>query len=148
MLEHRIRFRGGWESNRSGGEVARLNLPIVWPSDSSGTIRLTRRFGRPPLDPEAETAWLELGFVSGLRSAWLNEGDLDLPDTHAASRRVSLGSRLEDRNVLTLEVDLGLVDPGEASAGWGWIALVIGPIEPVADPTESGGGVESSPEMP
>ena len=148
MPEHRIKFRGGWESSGTDAEASRLSLPIAWPEGASGTIELTRRFGRPPIGLDTESAWLELRFVSGLRSARLNRVELDFRTSRGADWRVPLRGILEARNLLSLEVDLGLVDRDETSGGWGWIALVIAPISPAGDRGEPAGGVGTWAEMP
>lgn len=124
MPEHRIRFRGGWESSPVGGDpgnARKLTLPVAWPDGPGGTVRLTRRFGRPPDLAEGETIWLELRDVPGLRSLQLNGVDLGPPPSDGVGWTLPLAGRLADRNTLTLEVALD----GETPGGWGSIALVI-----------------------
>jgi hypothetical protein len=129
MPEHRIRFRGGWESSVADGDhggASRLILPVVWPPGIVGPIRLTRRFGRPPIDPTVESVWLELSGVPGLQSLRINGVELGMPRAGVIDWTVRLES-LEARNTLTLAVDLGQVLAEERLGGWGSIALLITP---------------------
>jgi hypothetical protein len=130
MPEHRIRFRGGWVSCALDGDpadVARLSLPIVWPSGIEGAIRLSRRFGCPPIDPAFESVRLELRDVPGLRSLRLNGVDLGMPPPGVLDWTLPLAEALDARNTLTLEVVPDQVSPVEIPGGWGSIALVIAP---------------------
>ena len=125
MTEHHIRFRGAWELLELGpGRSAPrpVTLPIAWPPEFAGPIRLTRRFGRPPIDPALESIRLELKAVPGLRSVTLNGAELG--PIGGVDRDIPLPSALPARNTLTLEVVPG---PPGPDGGWGAIALVIGP---------------------
>jgi hypothetical protein len=125
MPEHRIRFRGGWYLSAAEDEpsnVRRLTLPVVWPPGMVGPFRLTRRFGRPPIDPAVESAWLELSDIPGLRSLQLNGVDLGPIPLDVLDWTVPLTGLLDLRNTLTLELVPGQFSTPE---GWGSIALVI-----------------------
>jgi len=127
MAEHLIRFRGGWErhfSSRVGENARRLFLPIRWAPDQPGSIRLSRRFGRPPSDPDRESIRLDFRDVPGLRSAWLNGVELPVGGSGGS---VNLDSSLQDRNELVLEIDPTVAATVESAEGWGAIALAIGP---------------------
>jgi hypothetical protein len=127
MPEHQIRFRGGWEFRAIGNDrddVLRLTLPVVWTHGNKGPVRLTRRFGRPPIDTAVESARLELRAVPGLRSVHLNDVDLGRPPAGVDDWSVPLDS-LESRNTLTLVVVLDDIPPDAIPGGWGSIALLI-----------------------
>jgi len=126
MPEHRIRFRGAWDWHGPDGEAEvarRVTLPADWPADLAGPFRLLRRFGRPPFDPAAETARLDLANVPGLVAARLNGRDLGEIPPGAIDWSFPLADALLPRNALVLEVEL---PPGvEGRRGWGSIALVV-----------------------
>jgi hypothetical protein len=127
MPEHRIRFRGGWEFRAlesDSDDDLRVTLPVVWPPEIKGPIRLTRRFGRPPIDSAVESARLELRGVPGLRSLHLNGVDLGPLPAGVVDWSVPLES-LEARNTLTLVVVADDIPPDEIPGGWGSIALLI-----------------------
>jgi hypothetical protein len=129
MSEHRIRFRGGWESStiEGGLDVAqRLSLPVDWPSGVVGTVRLIRRFGCPPIDRFGSVR-LEFRAVPGLRAVQLNGDDIGRPPADVFDWSVPLARLLAARNVLMLDVDLASVSPADFPGGWGSIALVIVP---------------------
>jgi hypothetical protein len=128
MPEHRIRFRGGWESRTvegDPGEVRRLTLPFASHTEIGGPIRLDRRFGRPPIDKAVESVSLELRAVPGLRSVHLNGFDLGPLPADVIDWTVPRLAMLEARNTLSLEVVPGLASAEETQGGWGWIALVV-----------------------
>jgi hypothetical protein len=142
MTDHRIQFRGGWEAIRPGAPPERLTLPVAWPIAASGLIRLVRRFGRPPVDPAAETIRLELRDVPGLIGLRLNALHLGGPAPGVEAWVVPLDGHLDPRNVLTIEVDLVVANLADLPAGWGRIALVIGLNANDRDSTGRSGGVE------
>jgi hypothetical protein len=125
--DHRIRLRGGWESidvEAFPRLPAPLTLPVRWSTTSPRRIRLTRKFGRPRLDPRSESLWLSIGRVPGLRSASLNGQPLAIEGLAEGSLEIPLD--LPERNELVLDVELP-ADPGDPSP-WGEIALLIRPI--------------------
>jgi hypothetical protein len=128
MAEHFIRFRGAWDCTIGEGDaevVRRVDLPTDWPTGMASTFRLQRRFGRPPLDPSAESVRLEMIGVPGLVVARLNDRELAGPDLGGSDWSVPLTDPLPPRNLLVLEVDFGSL-PGPPKS-WGAIALVISP---------------------
>ncbi len=75
MDEHRIRLRGGWECQSTSSEEEppeRITLPVRWDPGNPRRLRLTRRFGRPPVDLERQGLFLELAQARGIRSLLLN----------------------------------------------------------------------------
>ena len=133
MPEHRIRLRGGWEchyrvdDDEAAPEVVRrVDLPAASAADFPARFRLTRQFGRPPVDPRNEDVTLELRNVAGLKSVRLN-GRLIAPGLEGgAGWSIDLAEPLLPRNGLVLEVELG--DSGRSSpSSWGEVALVIRP---------------------
>ncbi len=130
MPEHRIRLREGWESSALDGhpgDVGRLSLPVVWTRGTQGPIRLSRRFGRPPIDPAIESIRLELRGIPGLRSVHLNGVALGPPPAGVLDWTLPLTEPLGSRNTLTLEVVLEQASTVEIPEGWGSIALMIAP---------------------
>jgi len=136
VTEHRIRLRGGWGCCAAGlpqADEQRVTLPIRWRPDGPGRLRLTRRFGRPPFEPEREVLVLRLDQVAGIYSILLN----GQPVARVSPDRSQYEIQLEhgrDRNLLELELEppLAGVDAAGPRAEWGLIALVIRPIEPPA----------------
>ena len=129
MPEHRIRLRGGWDCQYREGDdpdgpevVRRVDLPVAWPGDFPRRLRLTRQFGRPPVDPASEWVELELRDVPGLISARLN-GLAVAGSVADGAWSIRLGEALLPRNGLVLDVDRG-DEPGP----WGEVALVIRPL--------------------
>jgi hypothetical protein len=128
MQEHIIRFRGGWEwrespSGTTPGAPRRVTLPLTWPVDVCGPVRLVRPFQSPRIDPLVESLGLRLDDVPGLRSISLNERELIRPDPQATSLWLPLPSDLPPRNHLTLDVEPA--DSGTQSMPWGTISLVV-----------------------
>ena len=71
MAEHRIRLRGGWECRAADSPESaaeRLILPVRWSPRRPRRLRLTRRFGRPPLDDQGNILVLQAGPGPGIRS--------------------------------------------------------------------------------
>jgi hypothetical protein len=131
--EHRIRLRGGWECHYRDGDdesapdvVRRVDLPLGSPSEIPLRCRLTRQFGRPPVDPRSETVSLELRNVEGLKSAWLNGRPIGEAGAGGADVSIVLPEPLLPRNGLVLEIARP-GDPWEGPSSWGEIALVIRP---------------------
>jgi len=127
MSEHLIRLRKGWESidlDSLDPRPERITLPLPAGWRSARRLRLTRRFGCPPLNPDIESLWLRLESVSGLASLQLNGRDIPLgPYPHG-----TLDIRLEElrpRNELALELSAAAGDPAGDSTAWGEIALLI-----------------------
>jgi len=136
VTEHQIRLRGGWEYCAAGlpeSDHQRVTLPIRWKPDGLGRIRLTRRFGLPPVEPGREVLILRLDQVAGTHSIVLN----GQPVAGVSPERSLYEIRLEhgrDRNLLELDLEppRAGVDAAGAAAEWGIIALVVRPIEPSA----------------
>ena len=134
MPEHRIRLRAAWDCvdrlPPEGGpeDLGRVDLPKTFPEGFPPRFRLTRQFGRPPVDERAERVDLELRSVPGLVSVRLNGRVIGRPDESGASAdwSIPLDPPLLPRNGLVLEVEL--TTEGRANVpGWGEIALVIRP---------------------
>ncbi|MFI5454260.1 MAG: hypothetical protein ACHRXM_02315 [Isosphaerales bacterium] len=136
MIEHRIRLRGGWGCCAAGlpdSDEQRVTLPIRWSPDGLGRMRLTRRFGRPPFDPDRELLILRLDQVAGIRCILLN----GQPIAGVAPEKSLYELQIDhsrDRNLLVLEIErpLPCMESAGASAEWGIVALVVRPIEPAA----------------
>lgn len=129
MPEHLIRLRKGWESidlDATDPLPERITLPLSCGWGSPRRLRLTRRFGRPPLDPRIESLWLRLDCVPGLDSLRLNDRDMTFGPGVEGPIEIPL-AELPDRNELVLEISGATVpsmEPG-AIATWGEIALLI-----------------------
>ena len=79
MSEHLIRLRKGWELedlDSPDHRPQRVSLPLEAGWAGARRLRLTRRFGCPPLNPGSESLWLRLESVLGLASLRLNDLDL------------------------------------------------------------------------
>ena len=128
MPDHRIRLRGGWEYCQVGSHdvPGRFTLPTRWGLERTTPLRLTRRFGCPPLDPRYQVLVLLLEQVPGIHSIRLNDRQI----LHVSPDRSSYQILLEDlpaRNVLVIEVEPRL-DQGSTDtepSEWGFVALVI-----------------------
>lgn len=131
MPEHRIRLRAGWECHWREGDdesapetLRRVDLPVA-ADDLPARFRLTRQFGRPPVDPRTEGVTLELKNVPGLKSARINGRPMAPSEAGASDLSIDLAEPLLPRNGLVLEVERDTVAP--SSGPWGEIALVIRP---------------------
>ena len=129
MPEHLIRLRGGWERQDLDAPESgptRITLPIHLDSSLARRVRLSRRFGSPPLQREVETLGLRLHHVPGLVSVTINGSPFPLPPQGGGWPEIAL-HELPQRNLLVLEVNLAAVhSPGQAGASrWGEIALVV-----------------------
>jgi len=138
VTEHRIRLRGGWACRAAGSpecEDRRLDLPVRWGSDQPRRLVLTRRFGRPPLDPGRQVLLIQMDQVEGIDSFVLN-GQPIAPIATAACRYELEVPNLAERNVLVLEIELPEAgpDPAARRGEWGLIALVVRTIEPAQRP--------------
>jgi len=136
VTEHRIRLGGGWGCCAAGlpkSAEQRVTLPIRWRPDGLGRLRLTRRFGRPPFEPEREVLILRLDQVAGIHCILLNGQPVAGVSPESSMYEIQLEHAL-DRNLLEIELEppLAGVEAAEATAEWGIIALVIRPIEPPA----------------
>jgi hypothetical protein len=133
MPEHLIRLRGGWlwlEPQARGqppdpSMSRRLTLPMPWPQGSTinGSVRLTRSFATPRIDPEREILLLRLEHVHGLVSAELNDREITRSAPETTAIDIPLPYPLPSRNRLVLEVEPPLA--GVIVEQWGVIALVI-----------------------
>jgi hypothetical protein len=133
MPEHRIRLRGGWECHARESDdedapevVRRIDLPAASAAELPARFRLTRQFGRPPVDLRNEIVSLEMRGVPGLKATRINGRAIELGLTEDAACSIDLSEPLLPRNGLVLEVELvGL--PRSEGVPWGEIALVIRP---------------------
>ncbi len=132
MSEHRIRLRGGWDCHyREGGLedspeiVRRIDLPMKWLSDLPTQFRLTRQFGKPPVDMRFEEVSLEMKNVHGLNSVRLNGHVLTRGPDDTGFWSVSLTEPLLPRNGVVLEVVLD--QRHNATPFQGDISLLIRP---------------------
>ena len=128
MNEHRIRLRGGWELRPvfpAESEPERLTLPVRWEPRDRRRMVLTRRFGRPPLEPGSRV-FLQMDQVEGLVSLSFN-GDSIFPVLPETTRYEIELPPLAARNILVLEIELN--DPAGETTGagdeWGQIALLV-----------------------
>jgi hypothetical protein len=139
--DHRIRLRGGWEYCPVGSpaDSERLTLPTRWGSDRPGRLRLTRRFGCPPLDSNRQVLLLLLEQVPGIHSIRLNEHPIPHVSPESSRYEIPLDG-LPPRNVLVLEVEPPMAHGRTDidASDWGCIALVIqtpqdgdAPAEPI-----------------
>jgi hypothetical protein len=133
VTEHRIRLRGGWGCRALGLAASAdepVTLPIRWNPPFSGPIRLTRRFGRPPFDPQRQALILRLDQVAGTRSILLNGQLIAGVSPERSLYELSI-DHPRDRNLLVLEVQPPV--PATEAAGdpaeWGVVALVLRPAE-------------------
>lgn len=130
MNEHRIRLRGGWEwrpAISSECEQTRLTLPVRWGRHDPRRVILTRRFGRPRLEPGTRVL-LQMDQVEGVVSLSLN-GDSIFPVLPEATHYEIELPALAERNVLVLEIEMPEPASEITGAGveWGVIALVVRP---------------------
>jgi len=129
VSEHLIRLRKGWESidlDSPDSRPVRITLPLPAGWRSTRRLRLTRRFGCPPLNPHTESLWLRLESVAGLAALRLNDRDLPLGQDSQGTIDIRL-AELRPRNELALELsgaDAPAAPPG-TSTTWGEIALLI-----------------------
>ena len=128
MSEHLIRLRKGWESidlDSPDPRPERITLPLPMGWGSGRRLRLTRRFGCPPLNPHGESLWLRLESVAGLASLRLNGRDLPLGQDSHGTIDIRL-AELRPRNELALELSgaAPAAPPGDSTT-WGEIALLI-----------------------
>ena len=126
MYEHLIRLRGAWDWHPGAGGPGRVALPTRWAADVRSPFRLSRRFHRPPIDPDRETLALRMESVAGLGVVRLNGRELARPAGGVSDLTLTLEGSLPGTNLLELEVDPAAW--GEAGLGdspWGRIALVV-----------------------
>ena len=117
MPEHRIRLRGGWECHYRDGDDEdapeahrRVDLPAASSAEFPARFRLTRQFGRPPVDPRSESVTLEMRNVDGLKAARLNGRPIAPTQSEDRAWSVDLAEPLLPRNGLVLEIDLAPED--------------------------------------
>jgi hypothetical protein len=117
-------------------------LPVRWSSDIAGRLVLTRRFGRPALEPGRQILILEMDQVAGTRAIILNGQPIAAAASETPHYAIEL-TELAERNVLVLEIDTPPEGVGPAGHGedWGMIALVIRETGPAGAP-EGPGNVE------
>jgi hypothetical protein len=138
LAEHFIRLRGGWEccAMDAPNQVARrLTLPTVWSEGEAPRLRLTRRFGRPPLDRGCQALSLRLERVPGILSLELNGRSVVSLSPETSSYRIELDD-LPARNVLLIEFERhGRCRGSTPESDWGEIALVISSVDPGPTPS-------------
>ena len=86
---------------------------------------MTRRFGRPRVDPDRERVALELSSVPGLCSSRLNGQDLAVEFDQSGRCLLPVDSLLWDRNTLVIEADVRRVEPRTFLEEWGVVAILI-----------------------
>lgn len=123
MPEHVIALRRAWEALPEAGPPRRINLPARR-ADLIGVVRLTRRFGRPPIDSEAETITCRLEAVEGLSCVRLNGREVARPKPGVAGMQFPIEAPAATR--LVLELDLGSIPDG-LKVEWGRVTLAIRP---------------------
>ena len=138
MDEHRIRLRGGWVCQSAlaeQGPPERITLPIRWDPANPRRLRLSRRFGRPPFDPERQSVLLELDEARGIHSLLLN-GKALATISPAKSYYLLPLAEIAERNTLIIGVETGqsCAALAEVSPDWGQIAILIRPIDHPAPP--------------
>ena len=109
MSEHLIRLRKGWELidlDSPDLRPAPITLPLPAGWGAARRLRLTRRFGCPPLSLQGESLWLRLESVPGLASLRLNGHDLPLGPYFQGTIDIRLADLLA-RNELALELSGG-----------------------------------------
>jgi hypothetical protein len=126
MLEaHQIRLRGPWElspldsAGKACGATQTQQLPAAWDAvlpGFRGTVRYTRRFGKPTNLEAQERVWLVAQDIAGSAAMLLN-GE-KLPDTQA-----DVTDSLRERNLL--QIDVTQMDPAQAAGLSGEIRLEI-----------------------
>lgn len=132
MATHRIRLRGLWgfewvtapPALPSDRRVGRLALPTTWREGlgpHAGTVRLSRRFGRPPEPDSSDRVWLEIRCRGVHVTAVLN-GDQIGASTEGALR-VEVTGRLAARN--RLDLDLSSDEPSGPDAPLPEVALAF-----------------------
>jgi hypothetical protein len=130
--DHRIRLRGGWqlETAASDQDGGRITLPVRWDRNNPRRLRLSRRFGLPPIDTKRQCLLLELNRARGIQSLLLNGKTLTAISSEKSYYLIPL-AEIEERNVLSLEVETGeaCADATEADGDWGHFALLIRSID-------------------
>jgi hypothetical protein len=131
VSEHRIRLRGGWTcqgANSSAADQESITLPVRWDLRNPRRVRLSRRFGRPPIDRVGQKLFLELDHARGIQSLRLN-GTIVEATSPARSNYLIEITAAPERNTLVIEVETGESTSGAAGDEnlWGQIALLIRP---------------------
>lgn len=134
MTDHPIRLRGGWELLHSAadGKPERVTLPLDRRPPDWGRTRLVRRFQTPTYHVQAESLWLRLESLPGLRSASLNGRSIAVSPGIDEPTMVPIGAACEARNVLILEVDPSSMTANAPEGPWGLITLIIRSLENVS----------------
>ena len=92
---------------------------------------MTRKFGRPPIDPGRERLTLRLEGVAGLVGIRLNGRAMEIPPEGATDLELSPDALQPSGNVLALEVVPSSRPHAEAEdSRWGMVALVIRQPDP------------------
>ncbi len=134
MPEHLIRLRGGWL--RGDGEdgpdsMRRVSLPLEGPPVGRSRVILSRRFGRPPIDPGRECLALRLEGVVGLAGIRLNGRAMAVPPVGATDLELAPDELRPSGNLIVLDVLPPAGTPPEADdSRWGMVALVISGPDP------------------
>jgi hypothetical protein len=126
--EHRIRLRGGWGIRPAispESDQVWLTLPVRWGVRNPGRMILTRRFGRPPLEPGSRVL-LQMNQVQGVVALTLN-GQFIFPVVPEITHYEIELPPLAEKNVLVLELEVRQPTGGITGSGdeWGMIALVV-----------------------
>ena len=105
------------------------------PSSSVGTarprrLRVSRRFGRPPVNLKRQRLFLELDQVRGIHLILLN-GKAQSGISASKSYYLIPLAEIDERNTLILEVETGESAAAGSDSGqeWGQIAILVRPID-------------------
>ncbi|ADV62736.1 hypothetical protein Isop_2157 [Isosphaera pallida ATCC 43644] len=133
--EHVIRLRSAWEwvealdETNSPRPAERFALPLRWtdlePQKRVKPLRMRRRFGAPPHEPEHQRVIVRLESTPGLLEVRLN-GRIVEPTTDSRDRPILEGP-WRPRNVLELVTDPRQWPDPEAPWG-GQITVVVQPL--------------------
>jgi hypothetical protein len=111
MYPHRIRLRGPWDYEESGGAGrGKLSLPAPL-ADHTGPVRLSRRFGYPGRIDAGERVWLVLEGLAAPVTVVLNGAALG---TASGDASFDVTALLKPRNELVVDW------PGDAGPGMPW----------------------------
>ena len=135
---HTIRLRGPWryrplarsvwladgrigESEQDLPPPGRMEMPADWAEtlggDFRGRVRYQRRFGRPTGREPQETVWLVFEGAHRVASISLNGRLLGKVHGRDMPERFDVTALLNERNEMTVDVELPLVDPPEKQPG-------------------------------
>ena len=117
-------------ASSASGAPESIALPVRWDKAALECLRLSRRFSRPPIDPEHQSLFLELDGAPGIQSLLLNGKTLTATASARSYYLIEL-PEIEERNTLVIEVDAGewIRAAAHHTEDWGRIAILIRPID-------------------